>query len=246
MIKVKQYQVGEELITTGDKIAQIVGQTQSCGVFITENKQIRWEWYSDDPIPVQAVATFERLALTVANTLKEGRRDNYRVDIATSLRAALCADSEDAQKHAFDQVRSRIIGLREKMCKVRFMVSGISVLVLELLILAFLTSFSDNALMPFLNCALWGTIGAAMSGITKVKNLTVEFDAPIWFSTIEGVIRVIFGAMCGVAAYLLVKSNLAFGTFAENMYAVYLIALASGFVERLVPDVLATVVKRAS
>ena len=85
-----------------------------------------------------------------------------------------------------------------------------------------------------------------MSGITKVKNLTVEFDAPIWFSTIEGVIRVIFGAMCGVAAYLLVKSNLAFGTFAENMYAVYLIALASGFVERLVPDVLATVVKRAS
>lgn len=243
--EIKQYNVGDPLITTGEKIVQIIGQHAKCGVYITEGKQIRWEWYGDPPTPVVPVSKFERLANLIINTVKQGKRDDLRIALATALRASLCCDIEAEQENAYLQISSRIHSLREKMCKARFLVSGFLVVLLELVLLALLETLGPATTDTYVYCGIWGSVGALMSCVLTSKDMTVELDYPIWYSSIEGVVRVVFGILCGVCACLMVQSNLILGAFSESRESIYLIALSSGFIERLVPNVLMKVSKKS-
>ena len=63
-----QYNLGDKLVTTGEKITHIFGQTTRAGVFSVRG-QIRWEYYADTTIPENvhvAISIFEELWYRIA------------------------------------------------------------------------------------------------------------------------------------------------------------------------------------
>ena len=68
-----------------------------------------------------------------------------------------------------------------------------------------------------------------------------------WYEFIfETIIRLFIGVFSGIILYLVVKSNFLLGMLNDNINAYYLIALISGWSEKLIPKILSNVEKKIS
>lgn len=235
---IRQYQIGDSIITTGEKITHIIGQNNRCGVFITESKKVKWEWYAKEREPEFSRIEYNRIANLILDTIRENRRNNYRIALGMAMMSSLCADNKEKQFAAFAQLSNKILNLRHKMSTLRFLLGGFSSFLL-IAILCIISCFVlNNTENIYIKSMLFGTIGAFMSSIQTSKRFITEDDQPLWFSAVEGVVRVLFGALCGTTACLLIKSNIILGIFSNINEGIYIFALMSGFLERLIPEIL--------
>jgi hypothetical protein len=115
--EIKQYQIGDPLITTGEKIVAIIGQNNNCGVYITEGKKVKWEWYAQEPEPETPRIEYSCLVNIILTTIKKNNRDNYRTALGTAMMCSLCAKSKKEQIDAFSELSNRLLNLRQKLSR---------------------------------------------------------------------------------------------------------------------------------
>lgn len=240
--KPPQYKVGDPLITTGDKICHIVGETDRAGVFLIEGDKIRWEFYADNVIPEQArraTSKYEALWYTVSASFPPKVRRSLVLEIANSLFSALDSETVSAVDDYFKVVEEKVGYQAKANQSFRYLLGALIALVITLVLdVALGYSIGFGIAGPILLAAGAGGIGAIASVLQRIGSLEISRFAPLWFAFVQGGARVGLGVLFGLFFVVANKANLVLGTFAENLYAVAAFSALAGISERFIPEII--------
>ena len=92
----------------------------------------------------------------------------------------------------------------------------------------------------FLGCAA-GTIGSLVSTLQRVQSLEYRRFMSWFHIAWQGFTRVVLGMTFGGIAVVAMQADLLLGAFKQDMFAIFVAAMAAGFSERLIPDLLTRV-----
>lgn len=239
----KQYNVGDELVTCGDKICLIVGQTDRAGVFLIEGDKIRWEYYADNLLPEAgryATSKYETLWYELSGSTAKTLRRPLIVQIANSLFSALHADNASAIDGHFKAVEESVHYNARANQSFRYLLGALTALgvtALTEVCVGFLIGVPTDTARFFIAAAAGG-VGAIMSVLQRLSSLEIDRHAPLWYAVLQGAARVALGVLFGVFFALANKANIVLGTFAENLYAVAAFSVLAGISERFVPEMI--------
>jgi len=163
-----------------------------------------------------------------------------------------------------DSLKQALVEERKSRARQSYLVASFGVAATLVLLIAILSSslvnFGLSADRSAAAASMWfaaavGTIGAFFSTILAVRNREIEPSISIRDTVIDAALRLFVGAISGTLLYVLIKVK-AFGltigsaqingddSFASGgtgWLLVLLVAFVAGFLERLVPDMLAKV-----
>lgn len=236
----KNYAIGDKLLSTSQVIVQIIEQNVEFGVYITADKDIRYEFYHESgKIPTWAepiLKQFSHVATLGLQVFPTGTRDHSRVELALALRTALAAKNvRGCQELQALEVRYCSRYLRTAAL---WYVAGSVIANLIWLVLAVTTADTVSEWPPYVVAISCGGTGALLSVLQKLWEKEPVDSSPIYYFALEGAVRVLLGMICGAIAITLIKGNLVAGVAAGNIYAVASLCVAAGFVERFVPGIL--------
>jgi hypothetical protein len=87
-------------------------------------------------------------------------------------------------------------------------------------------------------CASGGVAGSLISIVQRSPDLQVDLLASRVHIGFQGTLRIVLGLFFGAIVAIASHANLAFGKIAHDSYALFIVAIAAGFSERLVPDII--------
>ncbi len=244
---VHPYEVGDCLVTTGQKIGEIVGQSNSSGVYITEDGHIRWEYYADERVPDRlqtAIRKFESLALAARRSFPTGKREDVRRELACALRSALEMPEGVDPLKAFEDFEAGLNSQYTTKAATQYAAGCASSALILWTMGIFVYQFTPVEGKAVVVGAIAGTAGALVSVLLKIKTLKPGVS-PLWFWCVEGFLRTLLGLFSGALLVILAKANIVVGFAAQNAHELIILSVAAGFSERLVPNIL-TKIERGS
>ncbi len=243
MNEIKQYKVGDQLITSGDQISFIVGQTARAGVFLIEGDKIRWEFYADHVIPQvtrRATSKYEALWYELSRSTGKELRRPLILQIANALFCGLHEDTDSAVDNCFKVVEESVHYNAKANQAFRYLLGALVALAIAAFIevgLGYLIGVNTPA-GPILLATAAGGVGAIASVLQRISSLEISPFAPLWYALLQGAARIALGVLFGAFFALANKANLVLGTFAENLYAVVVFGALAGISERFVPELI--------
>lgn len=240
--KPPQYKVGDSLITTGDKICHIVGETDRAGVFLIEGDKIRWEFYADSVVPEHAhhaTSKYEALFYTVSASFPPKLRRSLVLEIANSLFSALDSKTAAPVDGYFTVVEEKVGYQAKANQSFRYLLgAGIALVATGVIDVALGYWIGFGIAGPVLLAAGAGGMGAIASVLQRIGSLDISRFAPLWFAFVQGGARVGLGVLFGLFFVVANKANLVLGSFAENVYAVAAFGALAGISERFIPEII--------
>lgn len=223
------------------EVINVIGRHNGCAVWQDSTGSIDYRHDSPTAEIDQAISEFTRLKSLGNAILPEEARRNFNNRLGAALDSAFKLKSNGAsfflplEKFVIDRVQSEV--------KLRVLV--ITVL-LAIVLMGFMTlSYYRLDLPEFVRLSLissvGGVAGALISFLERSKTAKIgEFDlAP--FVILNSVTRVLIGGLFGIIAFSAMQADVAFTIFKESKAALLLLGVASGFSERLIPDVLGSI-----
>jgi hypothetical protein len=104
---------------------------------------------------------------------------------------------------------------------------------------AYCSNFTAAAINPLFFGLAGGALGAVLSVLRRSSRLRVDEYAHRYFQGLQGAVRVLLGVVFGLLLVIGIKAGFVFTVFAENPYAVFLLAAVAGHSENLVPELMA-------
>jgi hypothetical protein len=223
----------------GRTIKAVVGRHRLFIVYVTDQNEVGW-CYDQMPDRLRpAVQEFQSLVGLARACLTQKLRVSASDLLAVALYGALlCPEGDDPKSH-FAKVRAFIRRRSVERARLHYVMYSL-VLALAIGALA-LVVFRKSALGESAVIALGvsgGVTGAAVSIIQRGWKLQVDPFDSVWRVAAQGFVRVCLGGMFGSILVVLSLADLAFGSFANNHWAMFGLSTAAGLSERLVPDLL--------
>ena len=221
-----------------NSLDEVVGHSSQVIVGI-KNGTVHWRWIDGDFPPHLHVllARYRRRWAAIQEAVSEEELSPQQSFLAGALFSAFCAG-----QHA-DRVFDEFAGRADMAITTRLATAYARGAVMTLGVLLTLLLFVTTGALPIVSSALTmgafpGMLGAFLSVLMRTNSLRPLERLPGWFAEIQGASRVTMGALFGVIAYLGVQGNLIVGDAADNVYLLFVTAVAAGFSERLAPDLL--------
>jgi hypothetical protein len=229
------------------KIVRIFGRGRD--FLIYANDAGRLAIHFNDPLPPRmrpALQEYRRLTTIGATALDRAQQEKARELIATGLiHAFTSAEGTDVlagMAPAKAYIESRAVARARST--LMFVVAATAVAVFAALWwLKYGLLFGDpRAYLPTLLLGgMAGIAGSAISWIQRCADVEIDMYAPTMHRCFQGAMRALLGMVFGVIVVIAAHSKFAFSIAAGEPYALCMLALAGGFSERLVPDVISRV-----
>jgi hypothetical protein len=232
-------------------IAYLNKETDEFIVFLDQELEIDWSTDDDyapgsDPA-VGAVSNRVTLLQTLpCDHLSPKDLRSARIRIGEGMARALEGDIRSAND-VLDEAQEFILGRRKDAAKLWYMVAAgctaIAAWIAAPLLLAGARRFGvipETTYPEIAFACSGGVFGAALSTLTRGEKLTVSASAPLAINMADGVLRIVTGAVGGVAMWLLVRAQLIMPSL-HGSPALVLLAAVGGFSERLVPALMSKV-----
>jgi hypothetical protein len=247
--RVLQYKVGDKT-TAGETIEFIYGHSEQVIVSRDSRNRIQWETAADSLTRTESLVhqLFDRLHARATSCLPEGKKRTQLVDeLAQALFLGLSEPDEQKALAYFDNVAGRIAQEAQIEARFTYLVAGsisaAAVLAVGLILAWFLSGADARAVILG---ATAGAIGAWASILSRASALELgPFETPSNLK-FQGVTRILLGMIFGVVATVAMKSGELFPSGAGSLWTMALITFASGWSERLVPEVIKKVESRAA
>ncbi|MBC3455985.1 hypothetical protein [Pseudomonas mosselii] len=165
--------------------------------------------------------------------------------IARAMTANACGHHEKAQqllKHA----EERILKTKTLKGRLEYTVSALKlVMVIVALLLSVIYYIESEDVKTFLYVILCGSLGGLLSTSIGFSTLEIDLDADGKTNTLIGQSRILIAITAAVFSYFAIKSEIAFTFIAKSPehYGIYMIAMMSGFIERLIPNMMNNLAK---
>lgn len=171
-------------------------------------------------------------------TKKERRKFVDQIGLAYS--EAIDGDIENAKKIC-DKIIDRIELYKCNIGRFHYLLSCLSVVVINLIISYLLKKINITPeIVPHFYIMSFASIGGFLSVAKDIKKIHIDPSEFGLFQIFYGVIRILISMFSGLIIYILIKSELILPQLnsKENIYIVYIFAIASGFSESMIPNLL--------
>lgn len=228
----------------GKTIKILIRETDKVGVYITTDNLIGYQWFANQGIPDYLQPAFGKtasLSYTISNYLPKKKREGSCFRLAHALCSALHgSEGSDLSIH-FSDVEKAILKMAEVCACFRYLVGSTIASVLLVAAMYLIHRLDYANIDTLLYGALGGTVGATISVLLRVRDLSIENIAPLWFAIIQGCSRTILGALFGIVLIVTIKAQMIFAFAQNNLYAITLLATVAGFSERFAPELLKSI-----
>lgn len=241
----------EKFITAHTPLRRLFGRTPAFVVFMDATGMITWD-YPQVPAPLlPAIAEFENSIQVAATVLADSHQLAVKQILGNELTVAFRSGPNVAPlSEVFAASRDFIAKHVQSSVTNSYVIASLIVAaVFGICLLACVTFpptfiVHDARVLAF--GALAGVIGACISVLQRSSTLVVTPFAPKSQMIVQSVVRMALGIVFGVLVIIAVKGNVAFGTFKANNDMLFLLAVAAGFSERLIPDLLTNLTQTAN
>ncbi|UUQ65505.1 hypothetical protein NLK61_02295 [Pseudomonas fuscovaginae UPB0736] len=165
--------------------------------------------------------------------------------IARAMTANASGHHDKAQqllKHA----EERILKTKTLKGRLEYTVSALQlVVIIAMSLLVAIYNVESEDVRTFLYVILCGSLGGLLSTSIGFSTLEIDLDADRKTNVLIGQSRILIAITAAVFSYFAIKSEIAFTFIARSPehYGVYMIAMMSGFVELLVPNMMNNLAK---
>ncbi len=163
--------------------------------------------------------------------------------VATNLRGL-----EEVAIKILDEAEQRVLRTRAVQGRLQYTLSSLCVVCCVLLLRYFFFNAwpdSDTA-GNYLDIACCGAMGGFLSVATGFKRIDIDIDADKLTNCLVGCSRILISIVGSIFVFFVVKSGIVLGFVNNegNSFALFAIAIASGFSERFVPNLMDDLVQR--
>ncbi len=241
----------EKFITAHTPLRRLFGRTAAFVVFMDASETIIWDYPQVPAVLLPAIAEFENSIQVAATVLADGQQLAVKQILGNELTVAFrscpnvaplgevfAASRDFIAKHVQASVTNSYV-IASLIVAAIFGVCLLACITFPLIFIV------HDARMLALG-ALAGMTGACISVLQRSSTLEVTPFAPKSQMIVQSVVRMALGIVFGTLVIIAVKGNVAFGTFKANHDMLFLLAVAAGFSERLIPDLLTNLTKTTS
>ena len=136
----------------------------------------------------------------------------------------------------------RVIKLKTLKGKIQYTGSALTA-VAVIFIITF--CISPDSLKLLCQVMLCGALGGLLSITLGYSKLTIDIDASFTTNSLMGVSRIVIATIASLWSYFAIQSDIAF-SFIKDIplnYGIFLVAMTTGFVEMLVPNMMNNLAK---
>jgi hypothetical protein len=242
-----EYKKGDES-ECGSIIGDILGATHDIIVFLTSNGTLAWEnndKYHNSHFS-ELLEIFDREKARIkAIVPREKYRHQFRAQLGSAFYNCVRDPSDTSAVH---RLRRQVMDLEADLgfySRTRY------------LILSFIESAFFGVMLICLLCVdhshadLWLALAGGVLGVFLSIIFSLQRVRAIGKSTIiqqhfvDSLMRVIFGCLCGLVAYIFSKAGVAGSFFTSTDYGTMTFSIIAGFSERLIPSIITNLEKKS-
>jgi hypothetical protein len=219
-------------------IKAVFGPHRHMVVYITDHG-IKWH-YNQLPERLRpAVGEFEALKHLARSSLPAKLQERAEELLAAALYKALLTPDRQNPEIAFKTVKDYICRKSAERARLYYVLLSLVLAMLFAGAACVFTYLAESADVKSVSTGVAaGVLGAAISIIQRGWRLLVDPLDSVYRFAAQGFVRVVLGGVFGAVFVILSQANLAFGTIANNKWALFGLAVAAGVSERFVPDLL--------
>lgn len=237
------YLVGDK-DNDGNEIKKIYAKFPEFAVYRTKNA-IRIEINDDHPKTELTITRHMKISVDLGRIyswLPEELNDSEPVNrqIARAMTTNAAGNLEEAQK-LLKHAEERILKTKTLAGRLDYTGSAFAlVAILTAITLTIACLVGQGEVRTLLYVILSGSLGGLLSISLGFSSLEIDLDATHKTNKLIGYSRVIIAICAAVFSYFAIKSEIAFTFIAKSPdnYGLYMIAMISGFIERLVPNMM--------
>jgi len=222
-------------------IEYVYGVGDSFIVYRSKNNLVAYECDNLPSRLITAVAEFTRLQNIANCSLDAVDKTEVLSILGSDLVSALRSPEESDPKSYFLSSKEFITNRSEAVLRSRYVLSSVSSSVGFLIILILVTFLMKrNSMSSWIVMlgSVGGIVGATISIIQRGVKLTVNPFVPISHVVLQGIVRVVLGAVFGALLVVASNAGIALGILAGNTWSLFILSVVAGFSERFIPDIL--------
>ncbi len=241
--------VGQQA-STGQVVKEILGQSSSAAVYITEDGHLRWSFFDNEGSlssnQKSVIGEFDGLMRDIKTYVPQSHCEDQLKLLGKALFRAL--EEDGAPSHdPFGEVKLAIEELAQQ--KVRLIYVSSCVISVGVILASFLSIKStvefQEPWVLFSTAGLLGAVGACLSVLNRIRRLEIDWKGSKEIIALEGIARIAVGMFFGVLFCLMCMGDLVLGAFKDNSPALFVFATISGFSERFIPELMEKLEARA-
>jgi hypothetical protein len=241
----------EKFIDDNAPVGTVFGRTHDYIIFTDKHGELVAECPHLPEASVPLLAEFERLKQLASTNLRpEDTAAVQRIlghEISSALRntsATLMPSEAFASSREF--IGQRLGADVSNRYVFATLIAAALIGIMLLLAVAFPAKWLVNDARAVALGAFAGLLGVSISVLQRSGSLVLtQFPSKTQIA-VQAIVRILLGVVFGVLVVIAVKGNVAFGTFKEDMHALFLLAVAAAFSERLIPDLLTKIGETAN
>lgn len=224
----------------GDKIVNIVHQTQRGAIYLTESGSLIWD--VEENLGAHWVVT-TREAFSLITQVKTTINSNFIQNralkmIASGLAVALEATTTTPQDDFLVKAREFITVRQREVFQIRYFIAAVVTTMITTPSMALISARATPLAREFLIAALLGGAGALISVSQRFRSIAIEPFSSSMFTAIGGGSRVFFGCAFGAIFLLFQKAGIVLSLANGQPFLLAAAAFVAGFSERAIPEVL--------
>jgi hypothetical protein len=232
------------------RIERVFGRGRDFLVYAHDSGQLAMHF--NEPLPDYmrpAIQEHRRLTNISSIALDRVRREKARDLIGSGLTHAFTATAADEVRAGMEPAKAFVESRAADRARSNFLliVTACAVVVfagLCYLKYVVLPAGAPTYLRALALGSMGGIVGSTISWIERCGDVEVNLYASWPHRTFHGAMRVMLGMVFGAIVVIVAESQFAFSIATKSSYALCLMALAAGFSERLVPDVISGVAQQ--
>lgn len=227
-----------------ENIKRTIIRNKQYSVYLTKSDTIAW-WHNqagDENVKI-AQSEFESTRALAEYALPKTYNHTISSKLGSALSQAFSKDNKNDIVACFDDVKKFVDNTVENHVRIRIFITN-SLSSLFFLMAVYILWLFDLERGGYYLCAGSGVIGALISSLQRNDKIVTSGYTSGRALYLESISRLIIGATFGMLLLLGVMSGLFLPLIKDNFQATLCLSFIAGFSERLVPDLISTVIKK--
>lgn len=220
---------------------QVISRTRDFTVWIREDDGISYDCKNVSDM-TKLLAEYDRIYALSSAMLPKSQRTVFNRRLAATLSKGFRnqTNDTDAAINLFAPLESLIHKAAESSIRTKYIVATVLAAATTILTLTILlaTGLIPAPYKPLVIALSGGITGTFISLIERSNTIAASEYNSTPLTLLQGLVRVCLGGLFGAIAFLAASSGFAFTAFTQSNAQIVLLAIAAGFSERLIPDLI--------
>lgn len=222
------------------EVKALLGYSRNYKVWITDDDEVTFLLRNNIANTEHSIAEFVRLKNLGVALLPKALIGNFNWRLGAALVTAFEMKQDANAKEIFSPLEIYIQTVINNKLRIKFLITAtlVSSILTALAYLIYVENFFDSQMNSMLIVIGGGFIGTYISVFERSKTISIIDNESTTLLITQVIIRLVLGGVFGLISYTAAITGLAFSIFIDSNSSIFLLGVAAGFSERLIPDLI--------